>query len=188
MICMDGGNGNVKCWSTNESKYRGKNPRFYRQGGGDKKMFWRCFTASGPGLLIPIEGMMNAVSYVAMLREHVLPWIQQQEALNGVKLIFQQDNAPPHKALVTRQFFAESEIEVMDWPATSPDLNPIENLWSLLKRKIGNSKRPTSIPDMVRLASGIWESFTPDLCSRLALSLSNRMQEVKKANGGNTSY
>ena len=36
-------------------------------------MFWGCFTASGPGLLIPIEGMMNAVSYVAMLREHVLP-------------------------------------------------------------------------------------------------------------------
>ena len=83
--------------------YRGKNTRFYRQGGA--KMFWGCFTASGPGLLIPIEGMMNAVSYVAILREHVLPWIQQQEALKGVKLIFQQDNAPPHKALIARQFF-----------------------------------------------------------------------------------
>ena len=123
-----------------------------------------------------------------MLREHVLPWIQQQEALKGVKLIFQQDNAPPHKALITRQFFLDNEIEVMEWPATSPDLNIIENLWAYLKNKIGKSGPPTSIPDLVKSATDLWKKVTPEHCSRLALSLPKRLLEVKAARGGNTSY
>ena len=123
-----------------------------------------------------------------MLREHVLPWIHQQEALKGVKLIFQQDNASPHKALITRQFFLDNEVEGMEWPATSPDLNPIENLWADLKRKIGKSGTPSSIPDLIRLARDIWKNVTPEHCSHLALSLPKRLLEVKAARGGNTRY
>ena len=74
----------------------------------------------------------------------------------------------------------------MEWPATSPDLNPIENLWADLKRKIGKSGTPTSILDLVGNRS--MEKVTPEHCSRLALSLPSRLLEVTKDKGGNTRY
>ena len=54
---------------------------------------------------------------------------------------FQQDNAPIHVSKATRAFFQESNMQVMDWPAYSPDLNPIENVWGLLSRSIYGSGR-----------------------------------------------
>ena len=53
------------------------------------------------------------------------------------KILFQQDNAPCHTSFKLCKFFSDNDVEVMFWPPNSPDLNPIENVWSLLKRNIG---------------------------------------------------
>ncbi len=55
-------------------------------------------------------------------------------------LIFKQDLAPTHTAKGTKNWFNDNDVTVLDWPANSPDLNPIENLWSIVKRKMRDTR------------------------------------------------
>ena len=54
--------------------------------------------------------------------------------------MFQQDNAPAHTSKLTKSWFIENAIETLPWPAQSPDLNPIENIWDYLERQIRSRK------------------------------------------------
>ncbi|GFY21739.1 transposable element Tcb1 transposase [Trichonephila clavipes] len=50
--------------------------------------------------------------------------------------IFQQDNARPHVARIVQRFFVNHQIELLPWPAHSPDLSPIENMWSMVAQRL----------------------------------------------------
>lgn len=189
MVCLLNAYGPAKAWTTKELKYTGINPRPRSQGGGPKVMFWGCFLSSGTGLFIPIRGIMNSVSYVELLKNHVIPWMHKKERELHVKLVLQQDNAPCHRSAMVREFLAANNIEVLEWPSKSPDLNPIENMWSYLKDAIGRTfPIVTNLNELKTLAQRIWTQITPQYCASLVESFKHRMKECKTYFGRPTSH
>lgn len=76
------------------------------QCGGFSVMFWGAFSRSALGPLVAIEGTMNATRYIEVLKDYVLPEI----AAAGKPMVFQQDNAPCHKAKVVQDFLAANNV------------------------------------------------------------------------------
>ena len=97
---------------------------------GISLMIWGCFWGKSKGPLVPITQTINITSYVRLLRRHLFPVIHQMISF-GMQLediLFQQDNAPVHKAYSVMDWFERNCIELVEHPPYSPDLNPIEHV------------------------------------------------------------
>ena len=80
-------------------------------------------------------------------------------------------------------------MEYLAWPPQSPDLNPIENVWAVLKRKLYQFKEPPkSKEELIQRVEEIWLSFGQEFFEKFSLSLVNRIKLVIKSKGNKISY
>ena len=157
-----------------------------RQSGGGSVMIWGAFCAEGKPDLVILEGTQDADAYVWTLSEHLLPFI---DGVYGRDCIFQQDNASIHSAQTTKRFFQEQDVQVMEWPAKSPDLNPIENMWGVLARAVYASGRQFQTKaDLISTIERSWAEIGQDLIDKLLKSMPNRCIEVVQNRGMMTKY
>ncbi len=94
-------------------------------------MVWGCISAYDMGSLHVLEGTMNAERYIKVLEQHMLP--SRRRLFQGRPCVFQQDNTKPHTAAITTAWLRSRRVRVLNWPACSPDLSPIENIWRIIK-------------------------------------------------------
>ena len=107
-----------------------KNLSETEQFGGRKLTLWCFFAHDGRKCLQKVCGTINLIKYLQILQESLLP-----ELFFGQKL--QQDNAPAHNSILSKTWFSESGLELLEnWPPNSPDINIIENARSLLKKSV----------------------------------------------------
>ena len=105
------------------------------------------------------------------------------------ELHLMHDNARPHTARVTRQYLLDETIEVMEWPARSPDLNPIEHVWDMISRRIASrNNAPQTIQELADVLRQEWRAIPQRTIRRLIMSMRNRCRQCIAARGGTTSY
>ena len=141
---------------------------------------------NGVGNLVEVEGRMNGSQYMAILKDN-LRQSMENLSISSDSAIFQQDNDPKHTSKLVTKWLDDQDIDVSDWPAQSPDLNPIEHLWNMLKRKLNEGDTlPSGVWELWDRASESWLNIGKDDCQRLIRSMPESIQEVIKAKGGHT--
>ena len=154
--------------------------------GGGSIMVWAGIMYNNRTDLVIVPQRLNAVRYIQdVLQDHVVP-----AAIGvGPGFLFVHDNARAHSAAVTRDFLRGDDIEVMEWPAISPDLNPIENLWDLLDRKVRNRQHaPQTLQELGDALKEEWENIPQGEIQNFIESMPRRCQAVIQCRGGHTQY
>lgn len=153
--------------------------------GGGNVMVWGCFASKGVGEIAMIDGKMTGSMYVGVLSQNL-----KQSATNlrmGRRYIFQQDNDPKHTSKVAKDYFSKNKIQLLGSPPQSPDLNPIENLWSILDQKLPFERRKNR-NEFFETIKNEWRKISPDTTQKLVDSMPRRLRAVIEARGGPTKY
>ena len=123
-----------------------------------------------------IEGRLNSESFQEVLTESLLPCTREEQ-------IFQQDSAPVHVSRSTLEFLARNDVPLLeDWPAQSPDLNPIKHAWAQAQ-KIVAERNPANAAELKAVVLDVLRTFPQDSINRLIDSVPDRLQKVIEKQG-----
>jgi hypothetical protein len=187
------------------------NPKYVKKsfkGEHIRVMVWACFTGNRVGpLIVCDEGGIGANEYEDILYDGLFSLIddilelpdegETIQVADENTLIFMQDNATCHKAHEVLDFLAQHHVPVMEWPPQSPDLNPLENLWTPFKEAFHKRfTEPFNHPSKsleARYRYGevmqeVWYSQGMGMINALIESMPKRVQAVLEAKGGWIDY
>ena len=129
--------------------------------------------------------MLKSDDYQNILKIALLPYLDKLAYKNP---LFLQDGATCHTSASTKKFLEENKINLIsNYPPQSPDLNVIENVWSMIKRKIDLNKASTN-EEIFDIVKKEWDSIPQCEIQKLIDSMERRIKSVISAKGGNTKY
>jgi len=155
--------------------------------GGSKLQIWGCLTSQGVGYHCGLPDGLDAETYVGILEYELEETINLYFKDRNV-VVFQQDNASTHTAKVVQRHFKNQKYSVIPWPAHSPDLSPIENLWADLKNRLVERHPEIAKDNLWEVIDAEWEATPKETCAKLLHSMPERLTAVIKAQGGYTKY
>ncbi|GFU06298.1 transposable element Tcb2 transposase [Trichonephila clavipes] len=145
-----------------------------RYGGRGVLVWGGIMLGSRTDLHIFDAGSINGTRYC---NEILLPYVRLFRGAMGLQFLFMDDNAPCHRTVAAEQLLESEDIESMDWPARSPDLNPIEHVWEFLGRRLAARTLPPVTIRELRLAlQDEWAAMPQQLIDTLILSMGRRCE------------
>lgn len=145
-----------------------------------KVSLWGCISAGGLGHAELYAESLNAASYQRILKLNLAH--SAIDVCPPGQWWFQQDNWTVHTAATTRVWFEREGMDVIDWPAWSPDLNPIEELWHDLKQRV-YGRHPKSMEQLEQFIKEEWDNTSLDFITHICLNMPHRIQLVIKNSG-----
>jgi transposase len=183
---LDGPDGWSYYWHDirKETKYFSK-----RNFGGGSLMVWLGVSRDYKSMLYVVDGKMDSAKYIALLSTAIIPLSNQVRAAANAKPIFQQDHASVHDSKTTKEWLSTQNIEVLDWASNSPDMNPMENLWAVLVRRVYEENKQYETVEALRdKILDVWNHMEQDLIKATIDSMPNRIFQLIQHSGGFTSY
>ncbi|CAF3374009.1 unnamed protein product [Rotaria socialis] len=149
-----------------------------------KIMVWGAFTNKGQISCYSFRTTMDGPLYVEILRKHLLNGARKQF---GSRWRYQQDNDPKHTSKIAKQFLEKEVPEMIDWPSNSPDINPIENMWSILKRRV-EKQNPSNIDELDQFLHEEWQKVETNIINNLVNSMKSRCLAIIDSKGERINY
>jgi len=161
--------------------------------GGGSVIVWSCMSWNGPGYIAKIDETLDSKLYIQILQEDLHMSVEEWGMAKD-EFVFQHDNDPKHTAKVTKAYLESIGVTEIDerllyWPAQSPDLNPIEHMWSYLKKQLAKYETPPrSCKELWERISKEWYNIPVEYCRSLIRSMPRRLKAVYRAKGRQTKY
>ena len=143
---------------------------------------WGAIWFGGRSELRILKSFVNGKTYIKTLADFFNADNTPQD------FIFQDDNAPAHRSSLVSEFRRRRDTRRVDWPARSPDLNPIEHVWDILKRRVSNRGKIESLQELQTIVIEEWMAIPQCLIDNLILSMPRRIRSVIESRGGPSHY
>ncbi|GFW19119.1 transposable element Tcb1 transposase [Trichonephila clavipes] len=173
-------------WRAPGTRYHQENPiERHRYGGAGWIVWGGIILGSRTELHVQSVTMTGHIYRDVILEQHVRLF----RGAMGAEFLFMDDNARPHRANIVDEGLQSEDIPHMDWPAYSPDLNPIEHVWDMLGRRIAARQLPPTFqPELRRALLDEWCNIPEDQIDNLILSMPRRCKACIVSSGRHTPY
>ncbi|GFW71628.1 transposable element Tc3 transposase [Trichonephila clavipes] len=163
-------------WRAPGTRYHQENPiERHRYGGAGWLVWGGIILDSRTDLHVQSVTMTGDIYRDVILEQHVRLF----RGAMGAEFLFMDDNFHPHRANIVDEYIQLEDITRMDWPAYSPDLNPIEIAWDMLGRRIvARQPSPTCLPELRRALLDEWCNIPQDQIDNFILSMPKRCKAV----------
>ncbi|GFT24698.1 transposable element Tcb1 transposase [Trichonephila clavipes] len=180
-ICLQHHDGQIQVWRHHGERMLNSCVMHRHTGPAPGIMVWGSIGYHSRTPLVRIAGTLSSQRYISeVLEPVVLPYLQ-----GLVTAIFQQDNARPHVACIVRRFFVNHQIELLPWLARSPDLLPIQNMWSMIAQRLTQITPPAATPDQLwQRVEAAWSAVPQEHIKSLFESMPRRVTAAISNNGG----
>jgi transposase len=160
-----------------------KEPMYFskRNFGGGSVMCWAAFSARGKIPFAFVSHRMDSREYIQVLKNYLAPFLQDNDDLT-----FQQDNAAVHTSNATMGYlgYYHPDVKILDWPARSPDLNPMENMWAIIVRRVyANNRQYGTVNELKDAILEAWTGISDEIIQNLIRSMPTRIFGVIRRNG-----
>lgn len=148
---------------------------------------WGCFPKQGFGNFHICTDNLNAAKMAQIYQKALLPSAERWFIRKNEDWLLQEDNDPKYRSRLCTAWKQENYIATMDWPAQSPDANPIENVLALKKFKL-RGKQISNVKQLSRQIRLIWRCLSPDCSIKLVESMPRRCHAIINNGGDWTTY